>query len=778
MTATETFNFFLPLSKVEKKADGSCIVSGYASTPTLDLDGEIISREAIEKALPGYWTWRNIREMHQPSAVGVAQEANVDDTGLFLTSKITDKSAVQKVIDEVYKGYSIGGRKMAKTGNTITEIELIEISLVDRPANPECKISLAKSAKRLLKAATAGETNAGGYLLKAKNPPAARDGFSLPAKVMCKAHGIGDCDKCTCAMHKAVDCAECAKAAKAQGPKPTTFLVPGLNGNVDEPQLFESLEELAKRNFDTSQRRAAANSGDALPDGSFPIKNQSDLDNAVRLAGRGKNPKAAKAHIRAMAAKHGLKLPEKWSEKLARKAAKSQRRTIAKQLHAHYQSMPSEALAFGAELEAHPSFLSLTSPGGGPGSYRRGAAVLAKIGGEPRNDGSAAPGFLNLNKSMDVVGDLAYAFNTIRRSQRSLLMEGKREGKDSGDFALANSLGDISQQLAGIIGQKAEHEGREARDLSDADDLYLVNTFGEDFAMADDTDDLTKALVGLLNKARQPSKAQRLDIARGEMKKAKEMRKAAEGAVKAAHGILKAAYLAKEALIKAGKKPKDDDAGDEMGDLGKAMQHMQKAFGSLTTMKTVMKAATTQMKMAGRVSQGGGEVNDAEADYVVPPGVHPLSDEDLATAGPGTGQRGSVPPSYTDVGITHEYPGKTARPTKIKGPITPDVAALIERAARAEGRAEALEHLPAVVGTGSRPASFDTTKIFGDGGAGRENAAVLFKGVNAAALASQDENTRKKAEATVLGNLVTSGQFAKSVWDPSFRGAAAAGGSN
>src|SRR5262245_57512245 len=82
--ADSDFNFFLPLSKVEKQPDGSVIVSGYCSTPTLDLDGEIVAIDAVRKAMPGYWEWRNIREMHQPSAVGRGQEYNIDEVGCFL----------------------------------------------------------------------------------------------------------------------------------------------------------------------------------------------------------------------------------------------------------------------------------------------------------------------------------------------------------------------------------------------------------------------------------------------------------------------------------------------------------------------------------------------------------------------------------------------------------------------------------------------------------------------------------------------------------------------
>lgn len=70
------------------------------------------------------------------------------------------------------------------------------------------------------------------------------------------------------------------------------------------------------RDFTKDQRDAAASSGAALPDGSFPIQNESDLENAVKLAGHASNPAAAKAHIKKRAAALGAtgKLPEGWSE--------------------------------------------------------------------------------------------------------------------------------------------------------------------------------------------------------------------------------------------------------------------------------------------------------------------------------------------------------------------------------------------------------------------------------------------------------------------------------
>ena len=92
---------------------------------------------------------------------------------LRIVAKIIDNEAWEKVVSGVYKGFSIGGVALKwvaeKVGEAsvkkITQIRLIEISLVDRPANPEAKILLWKGAnmaeekKRVQKAA--GPNNQG-----------------------------------------------------------------------------------------------------------------------------------------------------------------------------------------------------------------------------------------------------------------------------------------------------------------------------------------------------------------------------------------------------------------------------------------------------------------------------------------------------------------------------------------------------------------------------------------------------------------------------------------
>lgn len=141
-------DFYFPFAKVDV---AQRMVYGWASTPTKDLQNEIVTLDAIKNALPEYLPWSNIREMHQPSAVGVCKHAEIieggdrEHEGLYIAAKIVDDAAWVKVQEGVYRGFSIGGEKLEKTGDTVTKLKLYEISIVDRPANPECRIDYFKA---------------------------------------------------------------------------------------------------------------------------------------------------------------------------------------------------------------------------------------------------------------------------------------------------------------------------------------------------------------------------------------------------------------------------------------------------------------------------------------------------------------------------------------------------------------------------------------------------------------------------------------------------------
>lgn len=141
----EPMRLYAAITKIDEDQH---MVFGYASTEALDSQGEVVKREALEAALPDYMRFANIREMHQPSAVGVATEAELDDKGLFLAAKIVDPTAWEKVSSGVYKGFSIGGQVVNRDKaqkHVITGVKLSEISLVDRPANPEAVFTMFKA---------------------------------------------------------------------------------------------------------------------------------------------------------------------------------------------------------------------------------------------------------------------------------------------------------------------------------------------------------------------------------------------------------------------------------------------------------------------------------------------------------------------------------------------------------------------------------------------------------------------------------------------------------
>lgn len=136
------FSKYLPISKVN---DEERMVYGYASTPDLDSQGEVVELNAIKSALPNYMKFPTIREMHTTNAVGRTKSAVVDDKGLFIGAKIVDDNAWKKVKEGVFNGFSIGGRAIQMVGNVIKELRLTEISLVDVPANKSAVITLFKN---------------------------------------------------------------------------------------------------------------------------------------------------------------------------------------------------------------------------------------------------------------------------------------------------------------------------------------------------------------------------------------------------------------------------------------------------------------------------------------------------------------------------------------------------------------------------------------------------------------------------------------------------------
>lgn len=141
--------FFAEIAKTEEQSDGTIKVFGYASSPSRDSDGEIVTAEAMRAALPDYMKFGAVREMHGSNAAGTAIDAKIlDDGRTWFAAHVVDPVAVKKVQTKTYKGFSIGGKVLERDENdpdTITSIRLVEVSLVDRPANPEAILTMFKA---------------------------------------------------------------------------------------------------------------------------------------------------------------------------------------------------------------------------------------------------------------------------------------------------------------------------------------------------------------------------------------------------------------------------------------------------------------------------------------------------------------------------------------------------------------------------------------------------------------------------------------------------------
>src|SRR5215831_4684844 len=138
------------IQKVEPQDDGTVRVYGIATSEAVDDQGEIVRADAMRAAIPEYMRFPALREMHQLSAAGTTLEAEVCDDGMTrIVAHVVDPVAVAKVRNQVFRGFSIGGRvTQREAGNpkVITGLVLNEISLVDRPANPEAIFDCWKAA--------------------------------------------------------------------------------------------------------------------------------------------------------------------------------------------------------------------------------------------------------------------------------------------------------------------------------------------------------------------------------------------------------------------------------------------------------------------------------------------------------------------------------------------------------------------------------------------------------------------------------------------------------
>ena len=172
----DNISLSVPFTKVNRE---NRTVSGFATLDNLDQTGDIVSAEASLKAFENFRG--NIREMHGPNAVGkmlsfrpeTFYDPNTKEfyNGVYVDAYISKgaQDTWEKVLDGTLAGFSIGGKIIdsdnevnKSTGQPvrfIKEYALMELSVVDSPANELCNIlSIQKMNGQLMFKGIAAET--------------------------------------------------------------------------------------------------------------------------------------------------------------------------------------------------------------------------------------------------------------------------------------------------------------------------------------------------------------------------------------------------------------------------------------------------------------------------------------------------------------------------------------------------------------------------------------------------------------------------------------------
>ena len=116
ITEGDNLRFSMPIGKVDQERR---IVSGFATLDNIDKQGDIVTTDASLKAFEKFRG--NLREMHQPMAVGKVVSFKEDRyfdpstkkfyNGVYVSAYVSKgaQDTWEKVLDGTLTGFSIGG---------------------------------------------------------------------------------------------------------------------------------------------------------------------------------------------------------------------------------------------------------------------------------------------------------------------------------------------------------------------------------------------------------------------------------------------------------------------------------------------------------------------------------------------------------------------------------------------------------------------------------------------------------------------------------------------
>ena len=144
-------------TKSFKKGSKSLKIAGYANTIVKDRAGDVVTAQAWAKGVENYRRNPVLLYQHKhENPIGRVEKITVDKKGIFVEAAVSEAAeknhGVQTLIkDGALKSFSVGFRVKDGKYNreddsmTITDVELLEISVVSVPCNQDSLFSIRKS---------------------------------------------------------------------------------------------------------------------------------------------------------------------------------------------------------------------------------------------------------------------------------------------------------------------------------------------------------------------------------------------------------------------------------------------------------------------------------------------------------------------------------------------------------------------------------------------------------------------------------------------------------
>jgi hypothetical protein len=288
------------IEKWDEGPDGTVYVYGRCTTPEVDTDEQVVDSGWSGPALKEYLaTAPTVRVQHNPqrdpAGSAVRVDVNRDGDGAHWLKAAVDEPIAQRLVKRGHlRAFSVGiARPVIERdisgkarGGVIKGGKIVEVSLVDSPANRSCFLEIAKSAADGTCEFTGKIGGSDDFLAKA-----------LDGEVLTKAAAPAEDDLVNVDLPKGASISISPADFAALRTFKQQLVTKGATAVADAE----------KRDIGAADRRRIAGEGNAVvgADGhiSYPIENAGDLENAATLARSGHGDVAAARRLIARRAK-------------------------------------------------------------------------------------------------------------------------------------------------------------------------------------------------------------------------------------------------------------------------------------------------------------------------------------------------------------------------------------------------------------------------------------------------------------------------------------------